>query len=51
MDYVDVYGAILVLSIIAGVVLDQRRKPSVEDFERMRRDRKVQVERAARKAL
>ena len=51
MDYVDVYGAILVLSIIAGVVLDQRRKRSVEDFERKRRDRKAQVERAARKAL
>ncbi|WP_176464923.1 hypothetical protein [Pseudomonas fragi] len=51
MDYVDVYGAILVLSIIAGVVLDHRRKRSVEEFERKRRDRKVEVERAARKAL
>lgn len=51
MDYVDVYGAILVLSIIAGVVLDQRRKRAVEEFERKRSDRKAEVERAAREAL
>ena len=51
MDYADIYGVLIALALIAGVVLDQRRKRSIEDFERKRRDRKAEVEREARKAL
>lgn len=51
MDYADIYGVLIALALVIGVVLDQRRKRAVEDFERKRRDRKAEVERAARKAL
>lgn len=51
MDYADIYGVLIALALVVGVVLDRRRKRAVEDFERKRRDRKAEVERAARKAL
>lgn len=51
MDYADIYGVLIALALVVGVVLDRRRKSAVEDFERKRRDRKAEVERAARKAL
>ncbi|MGY2256455.1 hypothetical protein [Pseudomonas reactans] len=51
MDYADIYGVLIALALVIGVVLDHRRKRSAEDFERKRRDRKAEVERAARKAL
>ena len=51
MDYADIYGVLIALSLIIGVVLDRRRKRAAEDFERKHRDRKAEVERAARKAL
>ena len=51
MDYADIYGVLIALALVVGVMLDRRRKRSVEDFERKRRDRKAEVERAARKAL
>ena len=51
MDYADIYGVLIALALVIGVVLDRRRKRAVEDFERKRRDRKAEVERAARKAL
>ena len=39
------------IGVIAGHFIDKRRQRSFEDFERKRRDRKAEVERAARKAL
>lgn len=51
MDYADIYGVLIALALVIGVVLDRRRKDAVEDFERKRSDRKAEVERAARKAL
>lgn len=51
MDYADIYGVLIALALVIGVVLDRRRKGAVEDFERKRRARKAEVERAARKAL
>ncbi|MDD1947756.1 MULTISPECIES: hypothetical protein [Pseudomonas] len=51
MDYADIYGVLIALALVIGTVLDHRRKRSAEDFERKRRDRKAEVERAARKAL
>ncbi len=41
----------VVIGVIAGHFIDQRRQRSIEDFERKRRERKAEVERAARKAL
>lgn len=51
MDYADIYGVLIALALVIGVVIDRRRKRAVEEFERKRRDRKAEVERAARKAL
>ena len=51
MDYADIYGVLIALALVTGVVIDRRRKRAVEEFERKRRDRKAEVERAARKAL
>lgn len=51
MDYADIYGVLIALALATGVVIDRRRKRAVEEFERKRRDRKAEVERAARKAL
>ena len=42
---------VLIIIVIAGHFADRRRQRSIEDFERRRRDRKAEVERAARKAL
>ncbi|AMW64512.1 hypothetical protein QIT80_gp52 (endogenous virus) [Pseudomonas phage phiAH14a] len=41
----------LVTVLIAGHFIDRRRKRSIEEFEQKRRERKTEVERAARKAL
>ena len=51
MDYADIYGVLIALALVIGVIMDHRRKRSLEDFERKRRDRKAEVEREARKAL
>lgn len=42
---------VLVIGVIVGHFADRRRQRSIEDFERKRRGRKAEVERAARKAL
>ena len=41
----------VVIGVIAGHFIDKRRQRSIEDFEWKRRERKAEVERAARKAL
>lgn len=41
----------LVIGVIAGNVVDRRRKQSLAEFEQKRKARKEEVERAARKAL
>lgn len=51
MDCADIYGVLIALALVIGTVLDHRRKRSAEEFERKRRGRKAEVERAARKAL
>jgi len=51
MNYADICGVLIALALVIGTVLDHRRKRSAEDFERKRRERKAEVERAARKAL
>jgi hypothetical protein len=42
---------IVVIGIATGHFVDRRRQRSIEDFERKRRNRKAEVERAARKSL
>jgi uncharacterized membrane-anchored protein YhcB (DUF1043 family) len=42
---------VVVVGVIAGHFIERRRQRSIEDFERKRRERKAEVERAARKAL
>lgn len=41
----------VVIGVIAGHLIEKRRRQSIEEFERKRRDRKSEVEREARKAL
>lgn len=41
----------IVIGVVCGHVIDRRRKRSFEGFERKRRERKAEVERAARKSL
>ena len=41
----------VVIGVVAGHFADRRRQRSIEEFERKRRDRKAEVEWAARKAL
>lgn len=41
----------IVIGVICGHFIDRRRKRSVEESERKRRERKAEVERAARKSL
>ena len=41
----------VVIGLVTGHLIDRRRLRSIEEFERKRRDRKAEVERAARKAL
>lgn len=41
----------VVIGVVVAHFIDRRRQRSVEDFERKRRERKAEVERAARKAL
>ncbi len=41
----------LVVGVIAGHFIERRRKQSLAEFERKRKARKEEVERAARKAL
>ncbi|SDH69811.1 hypothetical protein SAMN05444503_105190 [Pseudomonas sp. BS3767] len=41
----------IIIGLIAGHFLEVRRSRSIEEFERKRRDRKAEVERAARKSL
>lgn len=41
----------IVIGVITGHFIDKRRQRSIENFERKRRERKAEVERAARKAL
>lgn len=41
----------IVIGVITGHFIDKRCQRSIENFERKRRERKAQVERASRKAL
>ncbi|ETF07025.1 hypothetical protein [Pseudomonas moraviensis] len=41
----------VVIGVIAGHFIEKRRNQSIKDFDRKRRERKAEVERAARKAL
>jgi flagellar biosynthesis/type III secretory pathway M-ring protein FliF/YscJ len=41
---------LIVVGVIIGHFVETRRNRSVEDLERMRRERKAEVERAARKS-
>lgn len=40
-----------VFAVLAGHFIEKRRQRSIDEFERKRRERKAEVERAARKAL
>ena len=42
---------VVLLGVVAGHVIDRRRQRSIACYERKRRERKAEVERAARKAL
>ena len=45
-----VFG-LLLIGVVVAHALDQRRRRSYEEFNQQFRDRKVEVERQARKAL
>ncbi|MBC3948334.1 hypothetical protein [Pseudomonas folii] len=48
--WVVVFVAIVIAAIV-GHFVERRRNRSIQDFERRRRERKAEVERAARKSL
>jgi len=48
--WVVVFVAI-VIAVIVGHFVELRRNRSIQEFERSRRERKAEVERAARKSL
>lgn len=50
-QFITVMFLVVVTGVIAGHFIERRRQRSIADFERKRRDRKSEVERAARKAL
>ena len=50
-QFLTVMLLVVVIGVVAGHFVDRRRQRSIADFERKRRVRKAEVERAARKAL
>ncbi|MBI6727697.1 hypothetical protein QIT82_gp59 [Pseudomonas phage psageK9] len=42
---------VIVIGVIVGHFVEIRRNRSIQEFERRRRERKAEVERAARKSL